>query len=521
MNKKIIGIFDSTLRDGAQSEGVSYSVSDKLNIAKALDEFGVSYIEAGIPGANPKDMEFFEQASKLHLRNAKLCAFGRTSPKGILPENDAGLRSIIASKCPCAAIFGKAWDLHVTEILGLTLEENLEIIKNSIKFLKSRGLEVIFDAEHAFDGFKSNSSYTKKVIETAICGGTDCVALCDTNGGSMPDEVYEITKHFCTSYPETEFSIHAHDDSGCAAANSVMAVKAGASSVQGTFTGYGERCGNAALSTVIPNIVLKCKMNCAGQMHLLSKTAHTVSEISNMRLNRTMPYVGRSAFAHKGGMHIDAVKKLSSSFEHVQPEAVGNRRRFLNSEMAGRASVLDKIHEFFPDAEKSSPETARIAERLKELEYHGYEFEAADASFELMVKRTLGIFKPHFDTLLYKTIGEFPGSDGGIQASAVIHVSVDGCEEITAAIGNGPVNALDTALRKALSVFYPQLNNVHLTDYKVRVFDTEKATGAMTRVMIETSDGTDTWTTVGASSDIIEASWLALVDSIEYKLSKQ
>lgn len=521
MENKKITVLDSTLRDGAQSEGVSYSVSDKLNIARALDEFGVSYIEAGIPGANPKDMEFFEKAADVSFKNAKLCAFGRTAPKGVTPENDSGLCAIVASRCPAAAIFGKAWDLHVSEILGITEEENLKTIENSIRFLKNRGLEVIFDAEHAFDGFKSNSDYTKRVIAAAAFGGADVVALCDTNGGSMPFEVYEITKSLCEEFSEVRFAIHAHDDSGCAAANTLMAVKAGAVSVQGTFTGYGERCGNAALSTVIPDLTLKCGIACDGKLELLSKTAHTVSEISNMRLERHLPYVGRSAFAHKGGMHIDAVKKLAKSFEHVAPESVGNKRRFLNSEMSGRASVLDKVHEFLPEAEKNSPETARIAARLKELEYHGYKFEAADASFELMVKRTLGIFKPHFDTLLYKTIGEFPGSDGSMQASAVIRISVDGREEITAAIGNGPVNALDTALRKALSVFYPQLKNVHLTDYKVRVFDTEKATGAMTRVMIETSDGHETWTTVGASSDIIEASYIALVDSIEYKLSKQ
>ncbi len=520
MNNKIT-VFDSTLRDGAQSEGVSYSVQDKLNIAKALDEFGVSYIEAGIPGANPKDMEFFEKASRMSFKNAKLCAFGRTAPKGTAPQDDSGLSAIVGSKCPAAAIFGKAWSLHVTEILGITLEENLETVENSVRFLKSHGMEVIFDAEHAFDGFKADRAYAESVISAAVSGGADCISLCDTNGGTMPFEIYDITKKLCERFPETLFAIHAHDDCGCAAANSVMAVKAGARSVQGTFIGYGERAGNAALSTVIPDLALKCGLECDGQLPLLSKTARTVAEISNMRLGHGMPYVGRSAFAHKGGMHIDAVKKLTRSFEHIDPETVGNKRRFLNSEMSGRASVLDKVQEFIPDAEKNSPTTKRIAEKLKELEYHGYRFEAADASFELMVKRTLGLFKPHFDTILYKTIGEFPGSNGGTQASAMIRISVDGREEITAAIGNGPVNALDTALRKALSVFYPQLRTVHLTDYKVRVFDTEKATGAMTRVMIETSDGSETWTTVGASADIIEASWLALVDSIEYKLSKE
>lgn len=520
MNNKIT-VFDSTLRDGAQSEGVSYSVQDKLNIAKALDGFGVSYIEAGIPGANPKDMEFFEKASKLSFKNAKLCAFGRTAPKGTAPQDDPGLAAIVGSGCPAAAIFGKAWSLHVTEILGITPEENLETVENSVRFLKSHGMEVIFDAEHAFDGFKDDRAYAENVICAAISGGADCISLCDTNGGTMPFEIYDITKKLCERFSETVFAIHAHDDCGCAAANSVMAIRAGASSVQGTFIGYGERAGNAALSTVIPDLVLKCGIECDGSLPLLSKTARTVAEISNMRLGRGMPYVGRSAFAHKGGMHIDAVKKLTRSFEHVDPETVGNKRRFLNSEMSGRASVLDKVQEFIPDAEKNSPTTKRITEKLKELEYHGYRFEAADASFELMVKRTLGIFKPHFDTILYKTIGEFPGSNGGTQASAMIRISVDGREEITAAIGNGPVNALDTALRKALSVFYPQLRTVHLTDYKVRVFDTEKATGAMTRVMIETSDGSETWTTVGASADIIEASWLALVDSIEYKLSKE
>lgn len=515
---KKIQIFDSTLRDGAQSEGVSYSVQDKLNIVKALDDFGVTYIEAGIPASNPKDLEFFEKASKLSLKNAKLCAFGRTRLKGIRAEEDENLQSLVSAGTETVCIFGKAWDMHVTEILGISHEENLMMVKDSVDFLKCAGKTVIFDAEHFFDGFKANRDYALAVLCAAE--KADVLALCDTNGGAMPDEIFSVTAEITKLFPGKDIAIHTHNDSGCAVANSVMAVKAGAVSVQGTFTGYGERAGNAELSAVIPNLVLKCGFACDGNLSLLTKTAYTIAEISNMRVDSRRPYIGRSAFAHKGGMHIDAVKKNPRSFEHIEPSDVGNKRRFLTSEMSGRGAVMDKIHEFAPEASKDSAMAKKITDKLKELEHHGYQFEAADASFELMVKRTMGLFRPHFETLLYKTIGEFPARDGGIQASAVIHVRVDGKEEITAAMGNGPVNALDTAIRKALSVFYPELMDVHLTDYKVRVFDTQKATGAMTRVMIESTDGVDTWTTVGASSDIIEASWFALVDSIEYKLSR-
>lgn len=515
---KKIRIFDSTLRDGAQSEGVSYSVQDKLNITKALDAFGVSFIEAGIPAANPKDIEFFEKAKQLSLKNAKLCAFGRTRLKDVLPEEDENLNALINAGTEAVSIFGKAWDMQVTEILGINPEDNIEMVKDSIDYLKNAGRFVIFDAEHFYDGYKANREYALSVIKAAL--KADMIALCDTNGGFLPDEIYAITKELVEMFPENDFAVHAHNDSGCAVANSIMAVKAGAVSVQGTFTGYGERAGNAELSSIIPNLILKCGFECDGELAMLTKTALTIAEISNTQIDKRRPYIGRSAFSHKGGMHIDAVKKVTASYEHIDPSVVGNKRRFLTSEMSGRATIMDKIHEFSPTAEKSSDVAIKITNKLKELEHLGYQFEAADASFELMVKRTMGLFKPHFETVLYKTIGEFPSSDGGVQASAVIHVRVDGKDEITAAIGNGPVNALDTAIRKALSVFYPELKTVKLTDYKVRVFDTQQGTGATTRVLIESTDGTDTWTTVGASSDIIEASWFALVDSIEYKLSK-
>ncbi len=515
-----ITIFDSTLRDGAQSEGVSYSVQDKLNIVKALDSFGVSYIEAGIPVACPKDLEFFEKASLLTLKNAKLCAFGRTKSVGINAEDDENLKAVINAKTPVVSIFGKAWDMQVTDILGISLSENIVIVRESIEYLKSHNLEVIFDAEHVFDGFFKNKEYTLSVLACAIDAGADCIALCDTNGGRMPHEIYSATKEICSIFPDTKFAIHTHNDSGCGVANSLMAVKAGAKEIQGTFIGIGERCGNAELSSIIPNLKLKFNLPCDGDLKLLTNTANTIAEISNTHIERRRPYIGRSAFAHKGGMHIDAVKKNPLSFEHIAPETVGNKRRFLNSEMSGRGAVLDKIQSFAPEKSKNSEVTKKITERLKELEHHGYQFEAAEASFEMLVKRTLGIFKPHFETVLYKTIGEYPAPGGGLQASAVVHISVDGKEEITAAIGNGPVNALDTALRKALTVFYPEVKDIHLTDYKVRVFDSQMATGSMVRVLIESSDGKETWTTVGASCDIIEASWLALVDSIEYKLSK-
>jgi len=519
-SEKRIEIFDSTLRDGAQSEGISFSVNDKLNIVKAIDDFGFDYIEAGNPGSNPKDLDFFNQASKLKLKNAKLCAFGSTARYGIEPKDDANIKSLLSANTPAVAIFGKSWDLHVTQILKISLENNLELIENTVSYLKSCGKEVIFDAEHFFDGYKENPAYALSALEAAVKGGADTLVLCDTNGGCMPLEVYEITKVVVEKYPDKKIGIHCHNDTGCAVANSMMAVEAGAVHVQGTFTGIGERCGNADLSIIVPNLKLKKGLNCSGDVSSLFNCARKIAEIANTQIDNSKPYTGASAFAHKAGMHIDGVLKLSRSFEHINPEAVGNQRRFLMSEVSGRSTVVEKIRYLAPHLSKDSPEIAEILKQLKELEHFGYHFEAADASFELLVRRVLGTFTPHFKIVMFKTMGDYPVKEGTLPAYATVQVQVDGKEEITAEMGNGPVNALDLALRKALSVFYPQIRNVVLTAYKVRVLEQNSTTAAQVRVLIESSDDTGSWTTIGVSNDIIEASLIALIDSLEYKLAR-
>ncbi len=517
---KQLEILDTTLRDGAQSEGISFSVSDKFAIAKVLDGFGVAYIEAGNPVSNPKDMEFFEKAQELNLTTAKLCAFGSTRRKNVAVENDENVRSLLSANTPAVSIFGKSWDLHVTEVLKATPEENLALVYDTIAFMKQNGKEVIFDAEHFFDGYKANAPYALKVLDAATRAGADVLCLCDTNGGADPVEISDITKTVCTTFPQVRVGIHCHNDIGCAVANSIVAVEAGATHIQGTFTGIGERCGNANLSTIIPTLQLKKGYRCVtGDMQKLTPTSVKLSEISNMSLRGNMPYVGSSAFAHKGGMHIDGVNKLSRSFEHIPPDSVGNSRRFLLSEVAGRNALMAKLAgTSVAQAVTDAGQTAELLALLKDKEHEGYQFEAADASFELLVKRALGLFTPHFSLDMYKTNGEFPSPDGETNASAMLKIQVGGTYETTAAVGNGPVHALDLALRKALMVFYPQLERVHLTDYKVRVLQAEHATGAKVRVLIESSDGTRKWITVGVSTDIIAASWEALVDSIEYAL---
>lgn len=516
MNGKALDIFDSTLRDGAQSEGISFSVSDKLNIVKALDDFGIKYIEAGNPGSNPKDIEFFEKVKKMTLKNATLCAFGSTHRKNISVEEDANVLSLLSAGTSAVAIFGKCWDLHVKEILKATLKENLQIVYNTVKFFKDKGKEVIFDAEHYFDGYKANPEYALEVLQEAARAGADSLCLCDTNGGSLPMEIYNATKTVCQKFSGIKIGIHCHNDGGCAVANSIMAVEAGALQVQGTFVGIGERCGNTDLSVLIPDMQLKRGYRCVEEIEKLTETVVKISEICNIAVPNNKPYTGASAFAHKGGMHIDGVHKNPLSFEHVEPQLVGNKRRFLMSEVSGRTTVLAKLKGIAPELDKDSPETAEILRRLKELEHQGYQFESADASFELMVLETLNRFKPHFKLEMFRTSGEYPLHDDFMSASAMLKIKVDGKTEIAASLGNGPVNALDLALRKALGVFYPQLGNVHLTDYKVRVLTPDDATGAKVRVLIESSDGENTWTTVGVSTDIIQASWKALVDSIEY-----
>lgn len=519
---KKIEILDSTLRDGAQGEGISFSLSDKLRITRALDEFGVDYVEAGNPFANPKDLSFFERMKQEPLKQARLCAFGSTRRKGIGAAEDANLRSLLAAGTQTVVIFGKSWDLHALQVLKVSLQENLDMIGDTVRYLKGRGLEVIFDAEHWFDGYRHNSAYALQVLQAARTAGADLLCLCDTNGGALPRFVYDSVKAVRAALPDGKLGIHCHNDIGCAVASSLSAVEAGADQVQGCFTGIGERCGNADLSVVIPN--LKLKMGCTdtlGDLRRLSGTVVKIMDTANMPVPGSKPYVGASAFAHKAGMHVDGVRKVSASFEHIDPELVGNSRRFLLSEVAGRTAILARLQAIAPGLDRDAPELLEIVKKLKELEQEGFQFEAADASFELMVLRSLKRFVPHFQLGMYRTSGEFPPPDGETSANAMLWVQVDGDRETAAAMGNGPVHALDGALRKALSVFYPQLSKVRLVDFKVRVLTGEEATASKVRVLIESTNGDFNWVTVGVSTDIIAASWQALSDSIEYILHKR
>lgn len=516
---KTIQIFDTTLRDGAQCEGISFSVSDKLEIVKTLDDFGITYIEAGNPVSNPKDAKFFSEVKRLNLKHSKLVAFGSTRRKYVNIEDDENIKALLNADTPVISIFGKAWDLNVKQILKVSLEENLRLVGDTIKHLKSKNKEVIFDAEHFFDGYVHNKSYAIKVIQTAIVNGADTVVLCDTNGGSSPIDVYNTTKEVCTLFKNIPIGIHCHNDIGCAIANSGLAVEAGATHVQGTFTGIGERCGNTDLSVLIPNLQLKKGYQCVtSSLTSLTDTVIKISEITNMSVPSNKPYVGSSAFAHKGGMHIDGVAKNSMTFEHISPSDVGNNRRFLLSEVSGKNAVLLRLSQIDPSITKDSKETAIILNSLKKLEHEGYQFEAADASFEILVKKLLGKFKSHFTLDMYKTSGEYPSLSDKQTASAMLKITVGDTTEITADLGNGPINALDLALRKALVVFYPKLKDVYLVDYKVRVLEAKNATGSTVRVLIDSTDGKRKWTTIGVSEDIIAASWSALVDSIEYAL---
>lgn len=515
-----LSVLDSTLRDGAQSADISFSVNDKLAIAQALDDYGVGYIEAGNPASNPKEMEFFARAGELRLSHAKLAAFGATRRKGCAAETDANLAALLAAETPAVAVFGKSWGLHVREILGVTFDENLRMISDSVGYLKAHGKEVIFDAEHFFDGYKDDPDYAVAVLRSAAKAGADILCLCDTNGGTLPLALHQAVAEIAAAFPGVTLGIHTHNDAGCAVANTLLAVDAGVRHIQGTFVGFGERCGNADLSSILPCLALKAGFEADGEISRLTTIARKIAQISNVSLPTGKPFVGKGAFTHKAGMHIDAMLKNSASCEHIDPSLVGNKRRFLLSEVAGRGSVLEKVKPYAPGLTKDDPRLAEIIQKLKESEHYGYQFEAADASFELLTRRVLGTFTPHFRLVMYRTIGEFPPVDGEMPSTATIKVDVNGQTETTAAQGHGPVHALDNALRKALCVFYPGLSEMKLSDYKVRVLDQKAATAAKVRVLIESSDSSGSWTTIGVSGDIIEASLTALIDSIEYKLSR-
>lgn len=516
--KGLIEIFDSTLRDGAQSEGINFSVEDKLNIVRALDNFGVNFIEAGNPGSNPKDIEFFERASKMNLRS-QLVAFGSTRRKNISAKDDPQVNTLLSAGTKYVAIFGKSSKLHVTEIINTTLEENLNMINDTIQYLVAQGREVVYDAEHFFDGYKLDAEYAMASLKAAADGGAKRIVLCDTNGGTFPFEIFEITKIVKHNFPDLIIGIHCHNDASFAEANSIMAVEAGARHVQGTFIGYGERCGNANLAAIIPSLQLKLGYRCIeGNLAELTPTAQKIAEISNIPLAQFMPYVGASAFTHKAGMHADGVLKISHSFEHINPELVGNERKFVLSEIAGRNAVVNKLKRYFPDLDKNSQEVANILKEIKALEHDGYQFESAEASFLLVVYKTLGLYKPLFELISYKTINDVPSVEDSLSSTAVVKIRVQNKCQLTCSQGDGPVNALDLALRNSLEVFYPTLSSMSLIDYKVRVLDSKKATAAKVRVLITSTDGVNSWTTVGVSTNIIEASFKALTDSIEYKL---
>lgn len=514
-----VTLLDTTLRDGMQAEGISFSVDDKVRIARALDRIGIPYIEAGNPGSNPKDLEFFRAMARSPLSSSRLCAFGSTRRKDLKPSEDSNLLSLLMADTPAVTIFGKSWDLHAEHVLNVTLDENLAMIRDTVSFLKDRGKTVIFDAEHFFDGWKANPEYALKAVEAARAGGADVVCLCDTNGATYFTDIYDIVRNVKEEFPELELGVHTHNDTGMSVAQSLAAVDAGAAHIQGTFIGFGERCGNAPLSTIIGDLQLKRGVMCVPQdrLPLLTKTALKIAEISNVSLPSSMPYVGKSAFAHKGGMHIDGVKKVRHSFEHVPPESVGNARRYLTSEVAGRAAVLELIQSVDSSVEPNDPIVRKIVNVLKDRELEGYQYEAAEQSFELLVRRMLHKYRPYYHLDYYKVIGEQPlYGDDALPSSAVVKVHVGDEPFIAGAEGVGPVAALDGALRSALSTFYPSLNDVTLTDFKVRVLD--RTTSATVRVLIESSDGDQKWTTIGVSQDIIEAAFLALSDSIEFKL---
>lgn len=521
MEKRNVSIFDSTLRDGAQGQGISFSLEDKLKIVKVLDDIGVSYIEAGNPGSNPKDMEFFKRIKDIKLKNAKVAAFGSTRRPGTDPSQDKNLQNLLEADTEVTVIFGKSWDFQVTDILKTSLEENLNMISDTIKYLVKNKKEVIFDAEHFFDGYKDNKDYALASIKVAKESGANVVVLCDTNGGTLPSEIKEIVEDVIRKV-EGNVGIHCHDDMGMAVANSIVAAQVGANHIQGTFIGIGERCGNANLSTIIPTLNLKLGYNTIedGNISRLTSVARFIAEISNITLRDEAPYVGSAAFAHKGGMHIDAICKAPKAYEHIVPEVVGNSRRFLISEVSGKSTIFSQMKKIFPNISKESEDVQKITDRLKELEYEGYQFEGAEGTVELVMRKIVDKYKPFFKLNHFKAFAEQPSSTGKFSSSVMINITVDGKEEMSAAEGDGPVNALDKALRKALEVFYPQLNHVRLVDYKVRVLDSESATSSKVRVLIESTDGVENWSTVGVSRDIIQASWIALVDSIEYKLIK-
>jgi 2-isopropylmalate synthase len=518
--RPFVETYDTTLRDGSQGEGISYTIDDKIRILKHLAAFGVTYIEGGWPGSNPKDAEFFARARDIDLGGTQLAAFGSTRRAGLAPEEDPNLQALVAAGTPVCTIFGKTWNLHVTEVLRTTLEQNLKMIEESVAFLRAAGKRVIYDAEHFFDGFKADSGYALATLAAAARGGAEVIALCDTNGGGLPWTIEPAARRAVEAVPGVRIGAHVHDDTGCGVANTLAVIQAGGRHVQGTINGYGERCGNANLSVVIPNLELKLGYRCLepGKLREISELSRFVADIANQSLDPQTAYVGKSAFAHKGGVHVAAMRRNESSYQHVAPELVGNAMRVLVSELSGRANVLSKAEELGMSVDAGTE--AEALQDIKEAEARGLSYESAEASVALLLRRKKANYTPLFEILDYQIqVGKRGASD--TFAEAVVKIRVGDELLHTAASGNGPVGALDAALRKALLPVYPSVNSIHLADYKVRILDSASGTGAITRVLIDSQSDQGAWSTVGASSNIIEASLEALIDSIEYGLLRQ
>jgi 2-isopropylmalate synthase len=513
----MIQIYDTTLRDGTQRKNISLSCNDKISIAKKLDELGVAYIEGGWPGSNPKDAEFFQRASKMVWKNARISAFGSTCQANKTPAEDANIQALLAAETPTCTIFGKTSILHVTEILRTTLDNNLGMIENSVRYLKVQGREVIYDAEHFFDGYREDPKYAIKTLQAAVRGGATMVVLCDTNGGTMPWEVSEIVRTVKQQIV-VPLGIHAHNDSECAVSNSLAAVREGCIQVQGTINGYGERCGNANLCAVIPNLELKLGIKALpeGKLINLTEVSRYVAEQANLSQDEHQAYVGKAAFTHKGGIHVSAMRRNPRSYQHIDPTQVGNRMEVVVSELSGKSNLLNKVEEYGFLVEQED-NTGKVLHQIKKMEAQGFSFEAAEASVIMMFKREEKDYVPPFELIDFSALVEHR-QGRGLLAEATVKVRVEGEVVHTAAEGNGPVNALDLALRKALVVRYPSISSFQLADYKVRILDATSGTSAVTRVLINTQNGNKSWNTVGASGNIIEASWLALVDAVEYGL---
>ncbi|MDI9570155.1 MAG: citramalate synthase [Pseudomonadota bacterium] len=521
MKTREIMVYDTTLRDGSQGEQINFTAEEKLRIARRLDEMGFPYIEGGWPGSNPKDARFFELAKGVKFQNARLTAFGSTRRADRRVGECPNIRALLAAATPAVTVFGKTWDLHVTEILQISLEQNLAMIEETVAYLKEQGKEVIYDAEHFFDGYRRNPDYAGRTVAAALAAGADWIVLCDTNGGTLPHEIEAMTAEIGRLAPAGRLGIHAHNDGALGVANSLAAVRAGATMVQGTINGYGERCGNADLIPLIANLQLKMGKSCLPEatMSHLTNLSNYVAELANIPHLNSRPFVGRSAFAHKGGVHVSAILKNPLAYEHMAPELVGNKRRVLVSDLAGKSNIEYKARELGIDLGQNNGLSRRIVDEIKRMEDVGYQFDAAEGSLSLLIKKITGEFVEPFALECFNVISTKTAHHPS-QAQATIKITVGDEVELTAAEGNGPINALDNALRKALTKFYPQLSRMHLTDFKVRIVEGSEGTAAKVSTTIESQDEDDAWTTVGVSENVIEAGWLALVDSLQYKLSK-